>query len=117
MNKNRRIKDDDLKRLVVALPSDIHGTGLFSRRDISEGEYIGTFHGPEVKEDGNHVLWVESEQVESEQVESEYTGIRGENLLRFLNHDSPGNAAFYGHDLYASDDIATGSEITLDYSG
>ncbi|MCP3669523.1 MAG: SET domain-containing protein [Gammaproteobacteria bacterium] len=106
------MSDDELKLLVSALPSNIHGTGLFSRRDIAQGEYIGTFHGSEVKVDGEHVLWVEVESAASK-----YIGICGENLLRYLNHDSPGNAEFSGQDLFARVDIASGEEITLDYSG
>jgi len=112
VSDTKRIEDQDLKQLVFSAPSEIHGTGLFSRRDISDGEYIGTFHGPEVEEDGEHVLWVEIENMASG-----YIGIRGENLLRYLNHDSPGNAVFYGQDLYASAEIQSGAEITLNYSG
>ncbi len=112
MCKSKRISDDELKLLVSAMPSNIHGTGLFSRRDIAQGEYIGTFHGPEVKVDGEHVLWVEAESATSK-----YIGMRGENLLRYLNHDSPGNAEFDGLDLFARVDIASDEEITLDYEG
>ncbi len=112
MSGKKRINDQELQLLVFAAPSDIHGTGLFSKQYISDGEYIGTFHGPEVQEDGEHVLWIESEKQSSG-----YIGIRGENLLRYLNHASPGNAEFDGLDLYASDDIHSGTEITFDYSG
>ena len=112
VSDTKRIEDQELKQLVFAAPSEIHGTGLFSRRNISDREYIGTFHGPEVEEDGEHVLWVETENTASG-----YIGISGENLLRYLNHDSPGNAVFYGLDLYANDEIQSGAEITLDYSG
>ncbi len=112
MGKTKRRTDTALKHVVVALPSDIHGTGLFSRRNIAQGEYIGTFHGSEVEEDGEHVLWIEVESSSSE-----YVGIRGENLLRYLNHDSPGNAEFDGQDLHARVDIMSGDEITFDYEG
>ena len=41
----------------------------------------------------------------------------GRNLLRWLNHQTPGNARFDGFDLYALTDIAAGEEITFDYGG
>lgn len=112
MSKIIRIEDDELTHLVFASSSDIHGIGLFSKRDIPKGEYIGTFHGPEVKEDDDHVLWIEDENAISG-----YVGICGENLLRYLNYDSPANAEFFGQDLYARMHIPSGVEITLDYEG
>jgi len=108
----QRIDDNELEQFVVAASSEIHGTGLFSACIIHAGEYIGTFHGPEVDEDGEHVLWVEDAAVDCG-----YVGIQGENLLRYLNHDSPGNAEFLGLELYARIDIPSGEEITLDYAG
>ena len=112
MSDKKRIEDQDLKELVFPAASKIHGTGLFSRGHISEGEYIGTFHGPVVEDDGEHVLWVEAEDEACG-----YVGISGGNLLRYLNHDSPGNAEFYGQDLYARTEIQSGTEITFDYYG
>lgn len=110
VNKSKHISDDELELIVFAAPSAIHGTGLFSKHDIREGEYIGTFHGTEVYEDGDHVLWIEIDEETGDQM-----GIEGENLLRFLNHDSPANVEFDGLDLYAIADISSGDEITLDY--
>ena len=40
-----------------------------------------------------------------------------ENLLRYLNYDSPANAEFFGQDLYARMYIPSGVEVTLDCEG
>ncbi len=112
MCMNKRIDDHELEQLVVAATSDIHGTGLFSARFIHAGEYIGSFHGPIVEEDGEHVLWIEDTAADCG-----YIGIQGKNLLRYLNHDSSGNVEFFGLELYARIDIPSGEEITLDYAG
>ena len=47
-----------LKETVYSGPSDIHGTGLFARKNIEQGTYIGTYRGPETRTDGTYVLWV-----------------------------------------------------------
>ena len=89
--------------------SKIHGKGLFARRDIKKGEFIGTFKGPEAKRDGSHVLWIYDGD--------EYEGRRGKNALRYLNHSHHANAEFEHFDLYALKDISMNSEITIDYEG
>ena len=100
---------DDLNRRLYAGPSDIHGQGCFARTPFSAGDRIGTFEGPEVQEDGTHVLWV----FDAEQ--GRMIGRRGENLLRWLNDSRDPNAEFDGFDLYAKRTIAVGEEITIDY--
>jgi SET domain-containing protein len=107
---SQKTADHELEDTVYHGPSKIHGTGLFARRAISEGEYIGTFHGPKVSDDGTHVLWVYESDDDEEPV-----GHRGENLLRFLNHSDDHNAEFDGLDLYALRDIVPDEEITFDY--
>jgi hypothetical protein len=89
-------------------PSHIHGTGLFARRDIAKGEYIGTYQGPEARRNGTYVLWVCGE-------DGQAVGRSGRNLLRYVNHARPGNAVFDGFDLYARRRIRAGEEITFDY--
>ncbi|MES9991697.1 MAG: SET domain-containing protein-lysine N-methyltransferase [Candidatus Thiodiazotropha sp.] len=106
----RMITDHELEDRVYSGPSEIHGTGLFARKAITEGEYIGTFDGPKVDENDHHVLWV----YESDD-DTEPTGRKGENLLRFLNHSQDFNAEFDGFDLYALRDIKQDEEITFDY--
>lgn len=112
MSVCRRVRDRQLKAVVYAATSVIHGTGLFAVRNIDSGEYIGTFAGPEARKDGVYVLWV----YESDN-EDCLVGRRGRNLLRYVNHASPCNAEFDGFDLYARCAIPCDVEITIDYGG
>ena len=92
----------------VVAASPIHGRGLFASHEISEGERIGAYEGPEVEQDSAHVLWIEDE-------DGLLRGIRGENELRFVNHSPLPNAAFEGPELFAMRRIAGGEEITIHY--
>jgi SET domain-containing protein len=105
-----RINNSELKEMLYTASSTIHGIGVFAKKAIDEGDYIGTYHGPEVKRNGTYVLWV----FESDDKENA-VGRSGRNLLRFLNHSSSGNAEFDGFDLYAKQFISIGDEITFDY--
>lgn len=105
----RRLRDSMLASIVTVGASPIHGRGLFAVRPIHRGEYIGTFDGPVAERDGRHVLWIYPED------EGEPVGRRGANSLRFLNHSKAYNAEFHGFDLYATRDIASGAELTIDY--
>jgi hypothetical protein len=103
--------ESGLSARVHAAPSSIHGRGCFARTALAAGAFIGTFEGPEVDEDGPHVLWA---------YDPEGAGLRarrGHNLLRWLNHSADPNARFDAFDLYARRDIAAGEEITIDYAG
>jgi uncharacterized protein len=102
------IDDKELKQFYFVDKSGIHGRGLFARVAIEQGEYMGTYHGPEVEENGMHVLWVEGD-------DGEWRGRDGKNLLRYLNHSRTPHAEFDGFDLYAAQTIAAGTEITIDY--
>ncbi len=108
---NARQNTIRLRDRVYKSPSPIHGNGLFARVDFRPGEYIGTYEGPAAKRDGTYVLWVYDEDGEPLEARS------GRNLLRWLNHQEPGNAWFDGFDLFARVAIASGEEITFDYSG
>ena len=99
-----------LRDRVYAAPSEIHGTGLFAKRRIEKGEYIGTYEGRAAKRDGTYVLWVFEEGEEP-------VARSGRNLLRYLNHAEEGNAEFDGFDLYALGNIEPDEEITFDYQG
>jgi hypothetical protein len=112
MSKQERLSNRQLKSVAYASTSAIHGTGLFAARPIHEGEYIGTFAGPEARKDGKYVLWVYESDDETKAV-----GRSGRNLLRYLNHASPCNAHFVGFDLYARCAIPSDGEITIDYGG
>ena len=100
----------ELRTRVYVAPSPIHGKGLYARRHIAAGEYIGTYEGPRAKRNGSHVLWVFEEGQEPE-------GRRGMNLLRYLNHHDEPLAEFDGFDLYALREIEPDEEITINYNG
>ena len=112
MSFPKKTKNSELRKSVYSAPSEIHGTGLFARRCMDEGEYIGTYHGPDAKRNGTYVLWVFDSDDESNAV-----GRSGRNLLRYLNHADPGNAEFDGFDLYARTRIEVDEEITFNYEG
>lgn len=101
---------DPVRQRVYKAQSPIHGLGCFARVDLTAGTYIGTYAGRPARRDGTYVLWVEAPGAARE-------GRSGRNLLRWLNHQAPGNARFDGFDLYARTDIAAGEEITFDYGG
>lgn len=105
-----RFRNRELQELVYAASSSIHGTGLFAGRAIGAGDYIGTYWGPEAKRNGMYVLWMYAEDYAAEMV-----GRCGRNLLRYLNHSKNGNCEFYDFDLYATEHIIKGTEITFDY--
>ena len=91
--------------------SEIHGFGCFARVGFDAGDFIGTYEGPEVEEDGTYVLWI------YDAAGGVLSARRGSNLLRWLNHSDDPNAEFDRFDLYASRAIAPGEEITIDYAG
>jgi SET domain-containing protein len=92
---------------VVVAPSPIDGRGVFARRDIAAGTYIGSYEGKTARRNGKYVLWVEDGE--------ETIGRSGTPPLKFLNHSDEPNAYFDGFDLYAEVDIRQGQEITFDY--
>jgi hypothetical protein len=112
MSAEKRPSAHRLKAVVYAGDSAIHGAGICALRDIEEGEYIGTFAGPETPSDGAYVVWVCESDGETKPV-----GRCGRNPLRYLNHASPNNAQFDGFDLYATGSISCDVEITIDYCG
>ncbi len=99
---------DRLQDRVYMAPSSIHGNGLFARVGFTAGDYIGSYEGPEARRNGTYVLWVYQDE--------QWVGRSGRNLLRWLNHQEPGNAEFDGFDLYAKCAIGADEEITFDYS-
>ena len=95
--------------LAYAAASPIHGTGLFARKPIHEGAFIGIYEGEQTEENGMHVLWVEDEPGGG------WTGYDGRNDMRFLNHSPAPNAEMDGLYCYALENIPAGREITIDY--
>ena len=95
--------------LVLVDRSPIHGSGLFSSRDLKMGQLIGVYEGSVVTEDGMYVLWVE------ETPNGDWTGHEGCNEMRFMNHADQPNAELDGLECYALLHIPAGTEITIDY--
>jgi len=104
------LSDEELHKIYYTKESGIHGTGLFARGKIKKGEYMGEYDGPEVTENGSHVLWIEEDCAEEL-----WIGRDGKNLLRYLNHSVKPHAEFIGFELYALCDIPADAEITIDY--
>jgi hypothetical protein len=95
--------------LVCVRESPIHGHGLFALADIRAGHCIGHYESRITQTDGTYVLWVEDDHGTG------WTGHKGVNELRFLNHARPANAEMDGLELYAAIDIVAGAEVTIDY--
>ena len=100
---------DRLTDRVMKAESPIHGYGCFARVPFAAGELIGTYEGPEVREDGIYVLWVYDAEAEV------LIARRGLNLLRWLNHSDDANAEFDAFRLFARRAIQAGEEITIHY--
>lgn len=94
--------------VVEARESEIHGMGLFARKHLQSGQYLGRFEGDRTRCDGSYVLWVEDD-------EGREIGIRGRNLLRYVNHGTPPNAEFRADELYALCNVPPGTEVVVDY--
>ena len=87
--------------------SGIHGKGLFAVKRIAGGTLIGQLKGEITTKDGPHVLWI-----------TDNVGVHVKNDLRFINHSSKPNAAYYDDaTVVALRDIEPGEEIVHDYTG
>lgn len=88
--------------------SPIHGRGIFARKRLRKGQYIGRFEGEPTRRNGEHVLWLIDEH-------GREWGIEGRNELRFLNHGQPPNAEFRDDELFALCNLQPGAELLIDY--
>jgi hypothetical protein len=75
---------------------------------IEAGEIVGTFEGTPAEVDGDHVLWIETD-------DGRWEGIRGTGTLRWLNHSRSPNVEFDGAELRARRRIDAGEELLIDY--
>lgn len=108
MGETRREREAALVSRVEVRESAVHGKGVFARRRLREGQWIGRFEGEATRENGTYVLWLFDE-------DGTERGIRGRNALRFLNHGDPPNAEFRDADLYALRNVQPGAELLIDY--
>lgn len=97
-----------MSRPTYVKKSPIHGRGVFARRHLGRGTYIGRYHGNTTTRNGRYVLWVLQD-------DGGHVGINGRNGLRFLNHSRRPNAEFIGNELFATRIIRAHEEITIDY--
>jgi SET domain-containing protein len=102
------IDNEELQEFYYVKDSGLHGKGLYAKVDIAKGEYMGTYDGPDVTENGMHVLWVEED-------DGSTIARDGQNMLRYLNHSPKPHAEFEGFDLFARRSIKKDIEITIDY--
>jgi len=102
------LTDEQLEQLYYSKESGIHGEGLFSRVKFIADDYMGEYDGPDVVDNGPHVLWTEDE-------DDVWIARDGKNLLRYLNHSKNPHAEFRGFELFALREILPNEEITIDY--
>lgn len=100
--------DPVLEDLFYVDESSIHGKGLFARKTIKKGSYMGSYAGPTAKRNGMYVLWVQQEG-------GEWVGCNGKNMLRYINHHHKPCAEFDGLALYALKNIKKHQEISIHY--
>lgn len=95
----------DDNSLVYVADSAIHGKGLFAARDIPKGTLLGVVQGVPAKRNGPYVLWL-----------GDGRGIRVQCDLRFINHSSKPNAAYFDTlEVVTLRRIRRDEEITHDY--
>lgn len=92
--------------------SPIHGRGLFARRVIPAGTFLGEYGGRRGTWRPGTFVGRWTFRVGN----ATRDGRRGGNLLRFANHcaEDP-NVRLDGFAFYAAREIAAGEEITFDY--
>ena len=106
--KCRRARERAMLDRIEVRESRIHGKGIFARKRLREGQKIGRFVGDTTMRNGIYVLWLLGE-------DGSEIGIRGRNVLRFLNHGKPANAEFLHDELYILRNVQPGSEVLIDY--
>lgn len=109
----------EIKKVTVK-ESLLHGNGLFSILDISEGQIITKIVGETINADecvkredeGNvYIFWKDDDT---------YIDVSGTKELKFLNHSCDYNCEVDEDDsgelvLVATRDIKSGEELTIDY--
>ena len=92
--------------LVFVKQSEIHGNGLFAKKNIKAGEIIGEVKGKPTKKDGPYVLWLDNAK----------QGFEVSCILKYINHHQKANACYYDDlTVVALRDIRKGEEITHNY--
>ena len=104
---------------VIVDASDIHGKGVFAKRNIARYQFIARFRG---RMTTSRTYWDLSHCLFIQDMNGRWVLIKPspDNPLKFLNHRDKANAVFHNErpaELYALEDIAEGTEITVNYDG
>lgn len=92
--------------LVYVKESDIHGKGLFAKKNIKAGEILGEVKGKPTKKDGPYVLWMDDAR----------KGFEVSCIFKYINHHNKANACYYDDlTVVALKNIRKGEEITHNY--
>ena len=96
----------DKHPLVVVKDSNIHGKGLFAKKNIKAGQVLGEVQGKSTKKDGPYVLWMDDAT----------RGFEVKCIFKYINHKGKPNACYYDDlTVVALKDIKKGEEITHNY--
>lgn len=99
----------NLKKSVYVGDSEIHGKGLFASKKIKEGSLLGVLECERTKEDGPHVLWVDSGKKKGKRYKVTCD-------FKFINHSPEPNVAYYDDlTVVALKNIKKGEELTHNY--
>ena len=55
---SRRERERTMLERIEVRESPIHGKGVFARKRLREGQWIGRFEGDQTTENGTYVLWL-----------------------------------------------------------
>ena len=95
--------------LVYVDESPVEGKGLFARKAIRKGTELGRCDARPARRDGPHVLWVDDD-------DGGEKGMRVHCELRFINHGSKPNVAYFDDlTVAALRNIKPGEELLHHY--
>ena len=109
------IKSSRIDEFARVAKSPIHGDGLFAKKFIPKGEFLGSYEGYPYSgdleiEDTTYVLWMDGHK---------RRGIIGQNNLCYANSSPDPNIVARLENrkpnFYAIKDINAGQELTYDY--
>jgi SET domain-containing protein len=88
-------------------PSGIQGKGVFAKRFMPKGYYVGNYEGPPPGPGYSRFDFWDPQLNETR---------RGKNELRYMNSSETPNCDFDGYDCFTLRDIFEGEELTFDYN-
>jgi len=106
---------------VSVQPSDIHGDGLFVLEDVGEGQLIYT-HEPDKQKVYTDQELANLPPKKQEEIRHFAPKIDGERWVLshdeivYCNHARPGNITNKDDKLYATKELAAGTELTQDHA-